>query len=209
MAGGKDAKLVVIPSATRDSRIPSIEKVQRSWQKVGFQNVRLFHSRGPISDKELAIFDDATAIWFSGGDQRRLREAYVGTPFEEKLYELVRKGVVIGGSSAGAAIQSKVMIEGGDPIPRIGQGFALLPNAIIDQHFLKRSRLNRLIQAVKSNPKCIGVGIDESTVLVVNGDKGKVVGKSYVVLLRVVDNQLDIQSFSPGSAFRFSDFKIE
>ena len=117
------------------------------------------------------------------------------------LVSLAKKGIVIGGSSAGAAIQSKVMIQSGKEQPLIGQGFDLLPNAIVDQHFLKRTRLNRLIEAIRQHPDRRGFGVDEGNCLVLNGASARVVGLSYVIVVCVVDGKLNVMSFPPDHDF--------
>jgi len=85
----------------------------------------------------------ATAVWFEGGQQSRLAAAYVGTEVERELYAMSDRGGVIGGTSAGAAIMSRVMVEGGNPEPRMGTGLDLLPGTIVDQHFLVRGHPHR------------------------------------------------------------------
>jgi cyanophycinase len=111
-----------------------------------------------------------------GGDQTRLAEAYLGTAVEAELRKLLARGGVIGGTSAGAAIMSRLMIAGGNPKPKLGQGLGLIPNVIIDQHFTERKRAPRLRDALASNPGWAGIGIDEATALVVRGRTIRVVG---------------------------------
>ncbi|MEL7500729.1 MAG: cyanophycinase [Planctomycetota bacterium] len=210
LAGGEDAKLVVIPTATSDRNVPTLEALKKTWSKRGFKNVEMLHTRDRAqanNDEFIKPLHQATAVWISGGAQSKLADAYSGTKTEAMLVSMAKKGVVIGGSSAGAAIQSKVMIQSGKEQPVIGQGFDLLPNAIIDQHFLKRSRLNRLIEAVRQHPERRGFGIDEGTSLVLNGDSARVIGLSFVIVVRVVDGKLNVMSFAPGSRFSFETLK--
>ena len=96
---------------------------------------------------------------------------------------LLARGGVIGGTSAGAAIMSRMMIVSGRTEAKLGQGFDFLPGAVIDQHFLKRNRIKRLLGVVRSHPDLIGLGIDESTALVVDvrGKRLHVIGNSYVI----------------------------
>jgi cyanophycinase len=196
---GPDAKLVVIPTAS--NREINVEKMQELWQSRGFMEISILHTK----DREVASSAEftaplktATAVWFSGGSQQRIADAYIGTPVEKELYQLLQRGGVIGGSSAGAAIQSKVMITGGKSQPEISTGFELLPGAIIDQHFLKRNRLTRLITAIQAHPELIGFGIDEGTAIVVSDNEYKIVGGSYVLRVELVEGAIKIDAFKDG-----------
>lgn len=203
---GPDAKLVVIPTAS--SQEVDVDDIQKRWQSRGFQEVSVLHT----NDRDVASspgFADplrtATAVWISGGSQQRIADAYIGTPVERELYQLLERGGVIGGSSAGAAIQTRIMIRGGDSQPRISTGLDLLPGAIIDQHFLKRNRLSRLIEAVRSHPGLIGFGIDEGTAIVVYSNEYRVVGKSYVLRVEFVEGEIKIDAFEDGDVIPITD----
>jgi cyanophycinase len=146
--------------------------------------------------------DSATGIWFSGGDQELVTEALAGTPVMRAMQRRYREGAVVGGTSAGAAIMSDSMITGnqtppgdttgyyGDEFPTIARhrveivpGLGFLPQAIVDQHFIRRERHNRLLSAVLERPSLLGVGIDESTALEVSPDgRWRVLGESSVVI---------------------------
>ena len=95
---------------------------------------------------------EATAVWLGGGDQVELVAAYRGTVVEREFQALLKRGGVIGGTSAGAAVMSDVMIEGGNPKADVGRGFGFVTNAVVDQHFLRRSRVNRLIGVLSARP---------------------------------------------------------
>src|SRR5207302_6534701 len=99
-----------------------------------------------------------------------------GTRVEKERYALLDRGGVIGGPSAGAAVMSKLMIGGGNVVARLEPGFALLPGGIIDQHFLKRNRADRLLETLHKNPGWFGLGIDEGTAIIVRGRTMSVVG---------------------------------
>lgn len=196
---GTDAKLVVIPTATGSEIVN--KKIIERWHTRGFTNVSVLHTRdSEIADQAefSASLREATAVWFNGGSQQRIADAYLGTRVEDEVYKLIERGGIVGGSSAGAAIMTKVMISGGRMEPEITTGFALLPNAILDQHFLKRNRLTRLIAAVRSHPNLIGYGIDEGTAIVVAGDEYKVVGNSYVLRIQLADDKIKIDAFEQG-----------
>ena len=206
---GPDAKLVVIPTAS--SNDIDVEEIQNTWHSRGFPNITVLHT----NDREVASSTEfteplrtATAVWFSGGSQNRIADAYIGTPVEKELYQLLQRGGVIGGSSAGAAIQSRVMIkgwEGEGTEPEISTGLELLPGAIIDQHFLKRNRLSRLIAAVRIHPELIGFGIDEGTAIVVSDNEYRIVGKSYVLRVELVEGVIKIDAFEDGDIMPLAD----
>ena len=143
-------------------------------------------------------FDGATGIYFTGGDQVRITRALLNTPVHRALLDLYRNGAVIGGTSAGAAIMSEVMITGDEkinkdstslfPMIRLGnvetvEGMGFVTDAIIDQHFVRRKRHNRLISVVLEHPQLVGVGIDEATAIVLGPDHTfRVTGASIVVV---------------------------
>jgi cyanophycinase len=128
---------------------------------------------------------DADAVWMTGGQQSRLATRYAGTTVEQEVLRLLERGGTVGGTSAGAAIMSRVMIQSGRQQPKIGTGFDLLKRAIIDQHFSQRGRIARSRIAVRNHPDRFGVGIDESTAAVIQGTSLNVLGTGTVTLLRV------------------------
>jgi len=151
-----------------------------------------------------ALLDGVGGVYFTGGDQARVTKALLGTPVHRKLLEIYEKGAVIGGTSAGAAIMSEVMITGdevkkpesghefetieaGNVITTPGLGF--IKSAVIDQHFATRKRHNRLISVLAENPALLGIGIDESTAIIVGPDETfEVIGEK------------DVLVFDPGRA---------
>ncbi len=109
-----------------------------------------------------------------------MANAYRHTAVERELRNLLQRGGVIGGTSAGASVMSSIMITGGNPQARVGKGFGILPDVVIDQHFQNRKRQNRLRSVLAENPRYMGMGIDEETAVVVHGHKFKVMGKANV-----------------------------
>ena len=185
LAGGEKAPLVIIPTASRRADEEETKSLLASWQDRKSASLTLLHTRSRDQANDpgfLKPLARATGIWFTGGIQSRVTEAYLGTLLEKELANLLNRGGVIGGSSAGAAIQSRVMIAGGSDEARLQTGFDLLPGTIIDQHFLARKRQARLIGAVKQHPLRVGLGIDEGTALVVRGRQMEVVGRSSVTV---------------------------
>lgn len=211
LAGANDGKLVVIPTASHDNSLPKGDRVIQSWKARGIENVTMLHTRNRDQANRqefIAPIRKATAVWFSGGSQSRIAEAYVGTAVERELHSLLDRGGIIGGTSAGAAIQSRVMIRSGKNKPSIGTGFDLLPGTIIDQHFLARNRINRSLAAVRKHPDRIGIGIDEGTAILVQDEQIEVLGNSHVLVITApkVAEPLKVRSFARGAKFRLTDF---
>ncbi|MCY2985082.1 MAG: cyanophycinase [Planctomycetota bacterium] len=177
LAGGKEARIVVIPTA--DQSNPLDPKEIDLWLEHNPRSVETLHaeSRDLVdeanAEKRIA---NATGVWFGGGKQSRLIDVYSGTNVEQEILKLLTRGGVVGGTSAGAAIASKVMLvqEG------FREGFDLLPGTVIDQQFDARSRSERLRRIVDKHPDRVGFGIDERTALIVRGRQLFVVGESSV-----------------------------
>lgn len=179
--GGADrpgSRLVIVPTASAAADDPN-EDWQQPWEGLGFAQIDVLHTRQrELADQANFVepLRTATAIWLAGGDQARLAEAYTGTAVERTLRERLQAGAVVGGTSAGAAIASQVMIAGGQEQPELATGFDLLPGAIVDQHFSQRQRQTRLQAAVARHPACVGLGLDESTAVVVHQRSLRVLG---------------------------------
>jgi cyanophycinase len=181
---GGGGKLVVIPTAA-DAVGDGADAIA-AWKKAGFREVVVMHTRSrEEADTEAFVeaLADATAVWFGGGEQARLERAYVGTKVEAAVKAVLERGGVVGGSSAGAAIMSRVMIRGGTKKPRMGTGLGLVEGAIVDQHFVARGREGRLRIALKKHRGLVGLGVDEGTALVVEGTTLSVIGESTVTLI--------------------------
>jgi cyanophycinase len=138
-----------------------------------------------------AILQEATGIFFTGGDQLRITAVLGGTAGERAIRRAHLRGAVVAGTSAGASAMSSTMIVGGrsDASPRreivrMSPGLGLLPELVIDQHFAQRGRLSRLLAAVGQNPGLLGIGVDEDTAFVVDdADILTVVGSATVTVL--------------------------
>ena len=186
-AGGNTARIVVVPTASTVVADESkTESFLEAWKKLEPESVTLLHAKSKEQANDPAFLKplkDATAIWFSGGDQARIAERYLGTKFETELMALHHRGGVIGGTSAGAAILSGEMITGGKERATLGKGFDLLPGFIVDQHFVKRERKDRLIDALARRPGFVGLGIDEATAAVVTGRTIKILGSSTATVI--------------------------
>lgn len=135
----------------------------------------------------------ARAVFITGGDQGRLMDAVANSGFQQALQSRVQHGLVVAGTSAGAAVMSHIMIRSGrgcapmhsDRLIEVGEGLGLWPNVIVDQHFTQRGRIGRLMRAVSEHPHLMGVGIDEDTAVEVDFRQGqaRVVGSGSVTVL--------------------------
>jgi cyanophycinase len=185
LAGGSQARIVIVPTADSDVGIDRFAAASlERWRARGPAAVRMLHTRSRAEANDPAFLQplaDATGVWFSGGNQSRLAETYVDTAVEQHLKSLLERGGVVGGTSAGAAIMTRVMITGGRSMATQGRGFDLLPASVVDQHFLKRNRLGRMLSLLAQHPGLAGFGIDEGTALVLRGGRLSVIGDSYVV----------------------------
>ena len=135
----------------------------------------------------LAAVKSADVIWFGGGKQTQLMPVLTKLNLVQAIRDRYQQGAIIGGSSAGAAVMSKLMIAGlpkeTGVVPPLHEGLGLWPEVIVDQHFLVRKREPRLLATVKAHPELLGVGIDESTFVIVSGDHVEVGGKSKIIVL--------------------------
>ena len=172
MAGGPEASILIVPVASDFPELAA-DVYTRVFQTLGAARVSTLHitSRADAltADAE-AVLEGITGVFISGGDQARIGTKLGGTPFIGLLEERVRGGLLLGGSSAGAAGMSTSMIVRGEGSEgpktesiRLAPGLGILQDIIIDQHFTQRNRLSRLITAVCYNPRNLGVGIDEDT----------------------------------------------
>ena len=185
LAGGAQSNIVIIPTASQRADRPDQGESEKLWKERGAGTVTRLHTRSRDEADQasfVAPLKSATGVWFSGGSQSRITDAYLGTRVQAELNALLKRGGVIGGSSAGAAIMSGIMITGGNPVAKTSAGFGFLPNVVVDQHFLRRNRANRLLGVLHRHPGLVGIGIDEGTALVRTGDELRVVGQSYVTV---------------------------
>ena len=205
LAGGAGrANIVVFAMASEDAAANGAAEAEE-LRKLGADAQSLYLTREEAdADSNVVRLSKATGVWFGGGDQSRLMAVLRGTRTEAMLHERFRAGAAMGGTSAGAAVMTRVMLvgeerrRGGSRYPSdsslvnitidrdnvvVREGFGFLASAIVDQHFLRRRRHNRLISIVLEHPQLIGVGIDESTALVVDRQgRWSVIGESSAVI---------------------------
>ncbi|HKT07413.1 MAG TPA: cyanophycinase [Gemmatimonadaceae bacterium] len=208
LAGGSHARIAVVPTATEQSAEAGKEKVDE-LRGYGAQAFVIDVSRSQAqSDSVVKLIGTATGIWFGGGDQVKLADSLVGTAALRAMRARYQAGAVVGGTSAGAAVLSDSMITGnqkrpdadsvgyyGDEFPnivrgaiQISPGFGFITNAIVDMHFIRRERANRLLEAVLERPSLLGVGIDEGTAVRVDPDgRWTVLGRSAAIVIDARD----------------------
>jgi cyanophycinase len=202
LAGGARARIAVVPMASEEA-VESGAATAAELDTLGARAFVFLVDRAQAASPDVAgRLDSATGIWFCGGDQARLTGVLGGTASLRAIHRRYQAGAVVGGTSAGAAIMSDSMITGdqtppgdttgyyGDEYPAIARrrievvpGLGFLHGAIVDQHFIRRERHNRLLSAVLERPRLLGVGIDESTAIEVAPDgRWHVLGESGVVV---------------------------
>lgn len=220
LAGGPESLIVVLPTPN-DGRLPLDADDRRFLDRAGAQNVRVL-TAGKRHEVESPEFRDslkqAKGIWFGGGRQWRFVDAYEGTQAIELFRDVLRRGGVIGGSSAGATIQAEYLVRG-SPLgnqqmmcPGYERGFCFLPGTAIDQHFAQRKRFADMTQVVKTHPQLLGIGVDESTALVVQGRTAEVMGKGQVHFYNrrkaVTDGEPDYESVESGKRYNLVERKL-
>ena len=194
LAGGPDAPIVVIPTAGGADEYDQFYQGLNAWRDQGATNLTVLHTKDRSqaeSDEFVRVIREASGVWVPGGRQWHLADSYLDTQTERELHNLLDRGGVIGGSSAGATIQGSYLVRGdtrgnelmmGDHV----EGFGFLTNSAIDQHLLKRNRQFDLVEVIQAHPELLGIGIDENTAIVVTGNSFEVIGESYVA---VFDNE--------------------
>ncbi len=220
LAGGSEAKIVIIPTAIGgDNAEASARGFARRLAAGGAQNVTVLHTRDREKANSQAFvmpLMEATGVWFGGGRQWRLADAYLGTKTEQALRGVLDRGGVIGGSSAGATIQGSYLVRGDSKTNVImmgdhEQGFGYLKNTAIDQHVLSRNRQFDMIEVIRAKPELLGIGIDEDTAIVVQGDEFEVIGRSYVAIYdhETMGAEGRFYFLAPGQRFDLATRKVK
>jgi cyanophycinase len=212
-AGGPDARIAVVPTAS--SLGPEIIEVYDAvFRRLGAADVFGVRpeSREQANDPTLvARLAEATGIFMTGGNQLKLSGVVCGTAFGEAILEAHRDGVTVGGTSAGASIQSSHMVAFGpggatakQRMTQVAAGLGLIEDCVVDQHFDQRNRYGRLLMIVSQSPHLLGIGVDEDTVAVIRFDTGSPVlsvsGRGAVTVLdpaRIVTDAHEAKRNSP------------
>ena len=189
-AGGPEAPIVVIPTAGAGEHFDDYWPGLRRLREAGAGNITVLHTRDPQeADREdfVAPLLAARGVWFAGGRQWRLVDAYAGTRTLTEIRGVLERGGVVGGSSAGATIQGSYLVRGDTATNSImmgdhTEGFGFLRNVAVDQHLLVRNRHFDLVEVIDAHPELLGIGLDENTAIVVRGDSFEVIGQGYVAI---------------------------
>lgn len=209
LVGGRDASVVVLPTASERPEAGSeyVDELVRDYGATAVRSLELRTAEDAANPEIVAAIAAARGVFFTGGDQSRITRALLGTPAMEAVRGVFARGGVLAGSSAGTACMSEVMItgEGNFDVVRAGAvetvpGLGFLTRAIVDQHFVSRRRLNRLLSVVLEHPRLLGVGIDERTAVWFRPDgRAEVLGAGSVVIV-------DARRATPREAGEDRDF---
>lgn len=199
LAGGPDKNFVIVPTAG-GNRTPDgtphaykDDEVIGPWVKRGLKHVTMLHTADPKeADTEAfaRVLRRADAVWFNGGRQWNIVDSYMNTLTHREFHNVLARGGVIGGSSAGATIQGDYLVRGAIAGPQImmtpekehEHGFNFLRRTAIDQHINTRNRWDDLIPVIQKMPHLLGIGLSEGTAIVVKGDRFDVIGKWKVAI---------------------------
>ncbi|GET35584.1 cyanophycinase [Microseira wollei] len=191
-AGGTKARIAIMTAATSLPREVG-DDYTRIFERLGAEEVKVIDTEyREDADKPdyLEFIEQATGVFFTGGDQARIISLIKDTKLDTAIHRRYAEGIVVAGTSAGAAMMPDVMIIEGDSEtnPRadtvaMGPGMGFLPGIVVDQHFSQRGRLGRLISALAQQPAVLGIGIDENTAVAVNGNKFEVIGAGSVTVV--------------------------
>ena len=214
LAGGSEAEITIIPMASSEPLETAIYQ-KNEFEELGAHNVNyIFCSREDAdSDSIVSKLKNTTGVFFSGGDQSRLTDCLLNTKLLEAISAIYQNGGVLSGTSAGAAVMSRLMITGNEFLNKdsvygfmeirknnieIKKGFGFVTEGVIDQHFIYRKRHNRLISVILENPDLVGIGIDESTSIVVYPDRTFEVLGMHQVIIYDAGNAADIKADANG-----------
>jgi cyanophycinase len=191
LAGGRDASLVVIPTAGGAETYAADWSGLKMFKDFGATRITVLHTTDrKVADSEEFVrpITTARAVWFSGGRQWHLADSYLHTRTQREVERVLERGGVVGGSSAGASILASYMVRGAHEnnyilmAPGYEEGFGLIKGVAIDQHMLTRNRQDDLEEVVAKHPEILGIGIDESTAIIVRGQQFEITGASKVAI---------------------------
>ena len=190
LAGGPDAPVVLFPTAGGAESYDQAWRGGDAFRAAGATRLTVLHTTDRDTANTPAFVEPlrrARGVWFGGGRQWRLADAYLHTRVHEELQRVLDRGGVVGGSSAGATILGSYLVRGDTRTNTImmgdhEEGFGFLRDVGIDQHLLRRNRQFDLLEVIRARPELLGIGIDEDTAIVVRGDSFEVIGRGYVAI---------------------------
>lgn len=212
LAGSEKSHILIIPWASET--IESAEMIKTEFQTHNAGRIEIVPHQIFSKDLDLLLpgIEKATGIFFTGGNQNILMSVINEFKLADIFKKKFRDGAVFGGTSAGTAIMSNPMLTGNADLTvldgskvELSEGLGLLPSGIIvDQHFIIRSRFNRLGGLILADKALLGIGIDENTSLLIKDKDAQVIGPTQVLLFKKTDqNKLEISVINPGTGFRF------
>ncbi len=218
LAGGEKAKIAIVTTATESPEVAAT-KYDEVFKKLGAKEtipVSVSQRSDAMEPNCCEAIEKATGIFFTGGDQLHITSLMGGTDLQRAILKSYENGIIVGGTSAGAAIIGNSMIISGDSDenPRMGAveiaaGTDFIVGCIVDTHFSQRGRHGRLMTAIAHQPQDIGFGIDENTAMVISKNKFKVIGAGAVT---VIDGSTmsysDIPFVERGQSLALADVKI-
>lgn len=191
-AGGRNARIVVMTVATGLPEEVGTE-YRRIFEGLGTDIVDIIDTATKEDAREsryLDLIEEATGVFFTGGDQARITELLRDTETHSLLQRRYQEGLIIGGTSAGAAMMPETTIIEGDSETNptidsvvLSEGMGFFPDVAIDQHFSQRGRIGRFVSAIMQSSTSLGFGIDENTAIIVNGDRIEVIGEGAVTIV--------------------------
>lgn len=210
LAGGPEARIVLIPTAGTEYGSHDGWTAIERLKEAGARQLEVLHTRSrSVADLEAfaAPLERATGVWFSGGHQWRLVDVYLGTETHRELDEVLERGGVIGGNSAGASALASFLLRGGEFNGEIiaterAEGFGFLRNLALDQHLMQRGRENEMFEVLRREPQLLGIGLNEGAAIIVAGDIARVVGDR-VAIYDITDplTLIPLRWLSPGDVY--------
>ena len=228
----KGGYMVILPMSSEEEPLVNVQEARDIFKAT--PGLKIYHYNFQKGDKvttaQLDSIRNACLVFISGGDQVRFLDVTKGTGINEAIHDAFNKGALIAGTSAGASLMSKVMVTGNELKHREDgnfttieagnvetiEGLGFLENVTIDQHFVVRKRLNRMISYGIENINHICVGIDESTAIFVDGNEATVFGISQVIVLKNKNSKASVKNgllgaqglsldvYLPGDSFKLS-----
>jgi cyanophycinase len=210
LAGGPEARIVLIPTAGSEYGTHDGWTAIEELRRAGARKLEILHTRSAsVADLEAfaAPLERATGVWFSGGQQWRLVDVYLETETHRELRDLLARGGVIGGNSAGASALASFLLRGGEYNGEIiaterARGFGFLRNVALDQHLLERGREYEMFEVLRREPQLLGIGLNEGSAIVVTGDLARVMG-GRVAIYDITDplSLIPLRWLRPGDAY--------
>ena len=221
IASRANSSLLVVATLASEEPLQQWESYRQAFADLGVGAIRHLHiegREGASDPQNLGMIEGASVVYFTGGDQLKLAGKLGGTPMLNRIHRLyAERGGVIAGTSAGAAAMGATMLvshatESSHKVESsffMARGLGLVPDLIIDQHFAQRARIERLVGAVAEDPGVLGIGIDEDTAVILEGQTLRIAGSGAVY---VADGQgvtyTNVSERTPDQTLRLYDLRL-